>query len=159
MTRPLILVNAVPTPLPADRTLDALCKGLGLELVNNGALTLPQLSPVAAGYGGGVGGMVLARASSHATTFCCGILLEDTPPFASGIIQQTGIVEGTEAFWSVIANSLHGLISGETYWLSPAIAGRITSTPPNHFGDYVVKIGRALSPTLLLLDITPPIGL
>ena len=67
---------------------------------------------------------------------------------ASGSIQTDGVIAG-----------LTGLVAGADYYLSTSVIGGITNTAPTTAGQYVVKIGRALSTTELEITIEPRIKL
>lgn len=60
--------------------------------------------------------------------------------------------------WTPISGS-PTLIPGATYYLHPLIAGTITTTPPTTTGQFVVPLGKALSPLTFGVKIEPPIQL
>jgi hypothetical protein len=70
------------------------------------------------------------------------------------------VTEGkvTRDDWSLVA-STSTLAAGQVYFLDPAKPGRITSTPPSLAGNYLVRVGRAISPLSLDIEIEPPIRL
>lgn len=65
-----------------------------------------------------------------------------TATTASGQFQSDGVLAG-----------LTGLTAGATYYLSAATAGAMTVTPPSTTGQYVVRLGQALSTTEFLIKI------
>jgi hypothetical protein len=60
--------------------------------------------------------------------------------------------------WMPISGS-PTLIPGATYYLHPLIAGTITTTPPTTPGQFVVALGKALTPLTFGVKIETPIGL
>lgn len=159
MNRPLALQNGAIAELPPGSLLECLCQGEGVELENRTPFTIPYLSPVIVGYGAGAGGMVLAQANSAALCLCVAIVTKDCLPGRTAVAQFAGILEGTAPHWESIAQSPSGLLAGRSYWLSSTTAGKITDSPPTAQGEYLVEIGRALSPTRLFLSPQFPIGL
>lgn len=159
LRKPLVLINRVPTQLPETDILDAFALGLAADLVNNTSLQQLELCPVCLSTGAGFGGFIPARANSFATAAAVGLLLQNTPPSVSGVVQMTGMIGASVQSWNVVANTNQGLIPGSEYWLSAAIAGRITRTPPDRPGEFLCKIGRAISAQIMFLQIEPIIGL
>jgi len=49
------------------------------------------------------------------------------------------------------------LVPGNTYFLSPITAGQITNVAPTTTGQYVVRVGRAVTTTKLDVEIELPI--
>lgn len=157
--RPLVDSEGQSPVLPDDQALDALAVGTGLELVNYTGSTIPRYSPVTAGYGAGVGGMTRARANSIGLAYVTGFLTTDCAPGASALVQRSGILWGSAAFWAQVTGNPVGLLAGQLYYLSADFPGRISTVLPVRFGEFVVEVGRAISPTQLLINITDPIGL
>lgn len=98
--------------------------------------------------------VIPGRANSDATTFTLG--LSATPGVVGGHanIQSDGVMTLTEGQWDALTGDAGGLIRGLPYYLSsgPTDGGlthTITSTP----GNYVAKVGIALSSTDLLIQI------
>ena len=54
-------------------------------------------------------------------------------------------------------SGLTGLTAGATYYLSAATAGAMTVTPPSTVGQYVVRLGKALSTTEFEIRIERPV--
>lgn len=65
---------------------------------------------------------------------------------AVGAFQSSGVLAG-----------LSGLTAGATYYLSAATAGAMTTTAPTATGQYVVRLGKALSTTEFEIRIERPI--
>jgi hypothetical protein len=80
----------------------------------------------------------------------------DTDPVE---VQVDGIFEALATEWDAVTGQTGGLTEGETYYLDPTTAGRLTVTAPTAFGDYVAPVGTALSATELDIEIGAPIKL
>lgn len=75
----------------------------------------------------------------------------------SGAILSSGLFEQPTTTWDVITGGSGGLTGGRDYFLSDVTTGRITTTPPT--AGYVVKIGKAISSTILDVNVETPIEL
>lgn len=85
------------------------------------------------------GADALKKAKADAGATCKGNLWMATAVIAAGatgVFQENGVVTG-----------LSGLTAGAVYYLSAATAGAMTVTPPSTTGQYVVRLGTALSTT------------
>jgi len=91
------------------------------------------------------GSLVKAKADSITTSNLIGFISSKTSTQATIVTDK--IV------------TLSGLSAGQTYFLSPTIAGAITSATPTTVGQIVQRVGVALSTTQLLIQRTPPIQL
>lgn len=78
------------------------------------------------------------------------------PTFAAEVISG-GPLELTTAEWDAITGQVGGLTPGIPYFLSTAVAGRITTVPPSSL--FSVKVGKAVTPTTLDVDPRNPIKL
>jgi hypothetical protein len=75
----------------------------------------------------------------------------------SGNILVDGVLTATTGQWDTVTGGSGGLTPGAIYYLSAATAGRLTSTAPTTVGQYVVRVGRALSATKMDMMIMAPI--
>ena len=73
-------------------------------------------------------------------------------------IQCEGTFELPTAAWDMLTGDVGGLKAGKEYFLSDAILGGLI-TPPNVNAAAVTKLGKAVSSTVLDLNIEPPIML
>lgn len=87
----------------------------------------------------------LAQANAAATTDAIGFAVGDVAAGDTGNYVTDGTIE------------LAGLIAGDAYYLSADSPGEITNVAPSNPGDYVVRVGQALSETTLEVEIEPPI--
>lgn len=74
---------------------------------------------------------------------------------ASGQVVTAGNLSLTTAQWTALTGG--ALSPGSLYFLDPATAGRLTTTPPSTPGQVIALIGRAVSTTLMVLAIEPPV--
>ena len=97
-------------------------------------------------------------ANAAATTFVTGLVqATSVANHASGAVQTNGVLTATAVQWNAITGGSGGLTTGSVYFLSPTMAGQITTTAPTTSGQYVVQVGIALSTTELDVQIGPPI--
>lgn len=90
-------------------------------------------------YWASSGHVDLARADAESTSFIAGM-----------VIKQASVNGGTRFLTSgVVENVAWSLTAGDTYFLSPTVAGAITRFVPTVSGQYVVELGRALTTTQL----------
>jgi hypothetical protein len=85
------------------------------------------------------GHIALARADALATSKVIGIAVEDISSSATGLYAVVGAVTSTG--WGLTTNAI--------YYLSPTVAGGITSTAPTTIGQYVVPVGKASASSVL----------
>lgn len=110
-------------------------------------------------YINGAGQFGAAIASSYSTAGAVAFATNQIPVSAAGKVATAGGLQLTTAQWDAITGGSGGLVPGLLYFLSPASAGKITTTPPTTPGQLVVVVGRALSPTVMLVAIQTPIQL
>lgn len=95
-----------------------------------------------------------AQANAAGTTQVAGVSIDAVAAGVSCRYISEGQIEKTD--WSTIIGSVN-LATGATYFLDPSTAGRLTTTAPSTAGQYVVRVGRAISTTILDLEIELPI--
>jgi hypothetical protein len=101
-----------------------------------------------------VDGTAVELAQANGVVNVVGVAAEDVANGAEGRYQTEGQVERDD--WTPVAGT--SLLSpGAVYYLSPDTAGRITVTAPTAGGHVVLTIGRALSATVLDVEIGEPI--
>lgn len=100
------------------------------------------------------------RANSRATAMTAGLIMDafinsgDT-----GAIILKGLLEQPAQDWDVLTGLTGGLHAGRNYFLRGDMAGGISSTPPTTDGMFIGKIGKAVSPTVLDVNVEPLIEL
>lgn len=80
-------------------------------------------------------------------------------PGAVASISSKGMLEKPTTDWDIITGEVGGLRPSHDYFLRAGYAGGITSVPPTAVNNFVVKIGKAVSPTVLDVNIEQPIEL
>lgn len=87
------------------------------------------------------------------------------PAGAIGMADENGVAQGSPvvvksdgyvdiADWAAVSyNNSQTLEPGKLYYLSATSAGRITPIAPNTQGQFVVRLGRAVTTTIFKLDI------
>jgi hypothetical protein len=104
------------------------------------------------------GGMDLARANAGGTTPSRGLVADNSVASSSvGTLQSNGVLVGTTTQWDAVTGQTGGLTAGAIYYLSEAVAGGMTTTPPTT--GYVQEIGEAISDTEFLIDVKQEIKL
>lgn len=158
--RPLVLINGIQYQLPPGDTLNAVALSLGVDLVNESAQNLPKCTPVCPGSGAGAGGFQPARANAIGTSRVIGLIAADQiGPGAAGAILNFGLLSATSAQWNATTGQSNGLTPGAVYYLADLTTFRLTTNPPTDTGDFLVKIGQALTQTAMFVCVEPPIGL
>jgi len=100
------------------------------------------------------GHVALAKADNIATADVIGIALDNVQAtFACRFIDDAKI---TVSDWTNIIGASN-LTIGSVYYLDPDNYGRLTKVAPNTVGDYVVKVGIALTTNTLQIEIERPI--
>lgn len=72
-------------------------------------------------------------------------------------VQTSGIVQLTAAQWDTATGGSGGLTLGSTYYPTAPPGAGVTSTRPSLPGDFVTRVGIAISATQLLLEVAPPV--
>jgi hypothetical protein len=99
-----------------------------------------------------------AQATTSAKARCIGLLAQDqVPPGQLGNVLSFGALVLTTQQWDAICGTSGGLAAGAFYYLSVAAPGQLTSVAPTTPGQYVTLVGEAFSPTILNVNIAPPI--
>lgn len=95
-----------------------------------------------------------AKADASGTRNVVGLVNDATiATTVSGAVAVDGVMVGTTGQWDTVFGTTGGLTPGTMYFLSAGTAGLGTATAPSTVGQYVVKLGRAISTTELLLQI------
>lgn len=99
-------------------------------------------------------------ATSYATSCIVGLIADAmVPATVAGELSSKGMLEKPIDDWDIITGEVGGLSPGKDYFLRHDMTGGITSTPPVGENQFVVKVGKAISSTLLDVDIETPIQL
>lgn len=101
-------------------------------------------------YVSGNGTVDAALADNVTTSEVVGLVLVGASSGNQGVILTEGSV--TKADWTAVTGSA-SLVPATTYYLSDASAGTLTGTAPVTRGNYVVRVGKALSTTVMDIEI------
>lgn len=96
----------------------------------------------------------LAQADAVSTSGAVGLAQTDVAATSSGNYLTEGQVERTD--WTSIVGTTE-LVPGAVYFLSTSITGGMSTIAPLVTGESIVRIGRALSVTVLDVEISQPI--
>jgi hypothetical protein len=97
-----------------------------------------------------------AQADTIAASRVAGVSLTATLPSFSGTYTTDGQVVRND--WTAITGTA-SLTPGADYFLDPDNLGRLTAVAPTAVGEFVVRVGKAQSPTVFDVEISPPIRL
>lgn len=137
----------VPASVIAQSTLP--------NLTNADSVTLPIATPV---YAFGAASVKRGRANAAGTSTIVGLYYTTSVAASSaGLVVSSGSLTATTGQWDAVASTTGGLTPGVTYFLDPATPGKVTSTVPTTAGFTLVRIGTAVSSTIMVLRIGPPI--
>jgi len=158
LRKPLVIVNGRIRQIAAGDTVDAQISEVDVvNQQNNNIASIVIGAPV---YNDGAGTVDLAQADAAATVEVLGLVKSASiVAAASGAIQTDGILVATTAQWDTITGDVGGLVAGSVYYLDPDTAGLLTVTAPSAVGDFVVRIGKAVSTTEMEITILQPIEL
>ena len=158
LRKPLVIVNGRIRQIAAGDTVDAQVSEVDVvNQQNNNAASVVIGSPV---YNDSAGTVDLAQADAAATVEVLGLVKDATiAAAASGAIQTDGVIAATTAQWDVATGDVGGLTAGSVYYLDPDTAGMLTATAPTAVGDFVVRVGKAISTTEMEITVLQPIEL
>lgn len=154
--KPLVIVSGKVQQLPVGATIDAPLSGYQqaqLQNANVGAIVIG--APV---YISGAGAVDKAKADASGTSDPIGLVAATSiSAAATGTIALDGVLTATTVQWDAVTGQSGGLTSGAVYYLDPSTAGKMTTTAPSTVGQYVVRLGKALSTVDFMIDIEEPI--
>jgi hypothetical protein len=150
------MVNGQIQQLQSGDTLDAMSSEVDVVSKQNdnaGSIVIGQVV-----YPKSNGNVDLAQANASGTVEVLGLVKDASiASSASGAIQTDGVLAATTVQWDAVTGGSGGLTAGAVYWLDPSTAGNITDTAPTSVGQYVCRLGKAISTTELEISIEPPI--
>jgi len=158
LRKPLVINAGQIEQIQAGDTLDAVVTEIDVvSMTNNNANSIVIGAPV---YCESAGNVDLAQADATGIKDVFGLVKDvSIAASASGSIQTDGVLAATTAQWDAVAGTTGGLAAGTIYYLSAVDVGEITATAPTTGGQFVVRIGLALSATELEISISQPIKL
>lgn len=139
--KPLVLNNGEIQQLQAGDTLAATVTEVGVITLTNGDVGAHVIGNVV--YISANDTVKLAEANAIGTkdamALCASV---SVGAGTTGSYQTDGDLPG-----------LSGLVAGSVYYLSPSTPGGMSTTPPSTAGQYVVRLGIAISTTEFLIHI------
>jgi len=158
LRKPLVIINGVPQQISNSDTLDAVLAEVDQVSLSNGEATAVVIGTPA--YVFSANTVKKAQANASGTTEAIG-LIRDTSiaAGATGSVQLDGQLSATTAQWDAITGGTGGLTAGSTYYLSASTSGQLTTVAPTTTGQFVLRIGKALSTTVLDIAIGQLFGL
>lgn len=144
--KPLTIVNGQIERLQPGDSIDL---GNTVSKDNMSGSTIPKCTPVYVSSGN----MVPAQADAQATVAVAGLVDDDTTNNSSGNIVTDGVFEALPADWDAVTGQTGGLTVGADYWLDANTAGMLTTNAPDADGDFVKKVGHALTATQMDVEI------
>lgn len=148
--KPLVVVGGQIQQLQAG---DTIASPIFVSQVNDEAGAIVIGTPV---YNDVADGVKKAKADAAVTTSVLGLVADVTVATGQPANIQTGdILVATTAQWDAITGGSGGLTPKVWYYLDPATAGKLTLTATSTTGQYLCRIGLALSATELDIRIDP----
>jgi len=150
--KPLVLTNGQIERLQTGDRLDLSNSATKQNASGN---TINIATPV---YVSGLN-VLPAQADAQSTVRVAG-LAESTVATANPIeVIADGVLVATTVEWDAVTGETGGLTPGADYFLDETTAGALTQTAPDNAGDFVVRVGHALSSTEFEIEIAQPIKL
>ena len=148
--KPLVIIDGQLQECPAGDTLATASSEVDVVAkTNDGAGAVTIGSPV---YVKANGNVDKASAAASGSRKVLGLVKDASiAASASGYIQTDGVLSATTAEWDAVTGDTGGLSPGADYFLSTT-AGQLTTTPPSGSGQYVMKLGMAISTTEFEID-------
>ena len=153
--KPLVIVNGQIEQLQAADSLSG-----PFAEIENLAQTSGEAGGIVAGtavYSSAIDTVKKGQANASGTVELIGLVEATIVTTGVGTVQTSGVMSLATALWDAVAGTTGGLGYGVVYYLDPATAGKITATAPTTVGQYVVRVGRAISTTELVIHIEQPI--
>lgn len=153
LRKPLVIVSGQMQQIQSGDVLDSAVSGevdvVSLEN-DTGAAAIVIGAPV---YVKSAGKVDNAQADAVGTVEVLGLVQATSIAYqASGNIQTDGVLEATTGQWDSVTGETGGLTAGAVYYLDETTAGMLTQTAPSGDGEFVVRVGKAIS--TLAMEIT-----
>jgi hypothetical protein len=133
---------ATPAFIKINASAFAVIKGTPVYVANGDTLCYP------------------ADAASVDTSQVIGLVVDGVIPAGMvGAIQGTGLITATTVEWDTVTGLSGGLVTGRDYFLKAGTQGGLTPTPVSTSGQFLCKVGRAVSSTVIEVNIEPSIEL
>jgi hypothetical protein len=154
---PLVIgATGFPQQLQSGDTLNVPSSGTTNTPVTNSEATAVVIgAPV---YSFATGAVKKAQANAAGTSSVSGLMF-DVSTAAAGVGQMatSGDLSATTTQWDAVTGQTGGLTFNSVYFLDPTTAGKMTVTPPTTVGQSLVRLGKAISTTVMSIDINDPV--
>lgn len=148
--KPLVIVAGQIQQLQAG---DTIANPITVSQTNDEAGAIVIGAPVYNDVGDGV---KKAQANAAATIRVLGLVADVTVGAGLAVnVQTSDVLVATTAQWDAITGGSGGLTPGSQYYLDPATAGKLTLAATSTTGQYLARIGQAISATELDIRIDP----
>lgn len=156
--KPLVIASGQIQQIQSGDVLDAVVTEVDvISLTNNNVGAIVIGMPV---YSDDADDVDKAQADAVATVEVVGLVQDVSIAAAgSGFIQTDGVLTATTTQWDAVAGTTGGLTAGAIYYLSAATAGNLTETAPTTTGQFVLRVGKALSTTDMEISVSQPVKL
>lgn len=150
--KPLVVIAGQVQQLPAGDTITSV---ITVTQTNGEAGAIVIGAPV---YNDAADSVKKGKADAAATIRVLGLVADVTVAAGQPAnIQTSDVLVATTVQWDAITGQTGGLTPGSFYYLDPATAGKMTVTPvpSSSTGQYLVRLGQALSTTEFDIRIDP----
>ena len=125
--------------------------------VSPGNLTIGSPVYVSSSFNANIVNVMASMATGSSATVQ-GLISDSSITYGTiGNIQVADMLTAPTASWDIITGESGGLTLGNTYYLDPANAGRLTSIAPTTTGQTIIIVGSAVNTTTLLINIQEPL--
>jgi hypothetical protein len=148
--KPLVVVNGQVQQLQAG---DTIANAIDISQVNDEAGAIVIGTPV---YNDVADGVKKAKADAAATVRVLGLVTDVTVSAGQPAnVRTSDVLVATTGQWDAITGQTGGLTPGAFYYLDPATAGKMTTATTSTTGQYLVRLGQAISATEFDIRIDP----
>jgi hypothetical protein len=156
LRKPLVIVGGQVQQIQSGDTLDAVVAEVDIvDLTNNEVSPIVKGTPV---YVDTNDTVKEAQADASGTVEVVGLVYPTSiAPAATGWIITDGVLNAATGEWDAVTGDVGGLTAGAIYYLDEATVGMLTTTAPTTTGNFVARVGKAISTTNLEITISQPI--
>lgn len=124
-------------------------------IVASGAGSFPICTPVRPSTVDGQAGRVIpTSATAFSGANVAGLAAEPGEEGSPVLTRFAGVLTATEAQWDAVTGQSGGLVTGSPYYVG-STTGTLTADAPTEPNTRVAAVGMALSPTAMMVQISP----
>jgi hypothetical protein len=150
--KPLVITNGQIERLQSGDRLDL---ANSATKTNNSGNTINVAQPV---YVTGAD-VELAQANAQSTVRVAGLAEATTANGNNVEVVSDGVFTATTGEWDAVTGETGGLTGGADYYLDATTPGALTQNAPDSSGQFVLRVGHALSDTEMEIEVAQPIKL